>query len=61
MVVLAGSIICEGQVKQMAELKTRKNSASVTVLLKKSELPKRQDCEIILGIMAEATGEKPVG
>ncbi len=45
----------------MAELKTRKNSASVTVLLKKSELPKRQDCEIILGIMAEATGEKPVG
>ena len=44
----------------MAELKTRKNSASVTVFLKKSELPKRQDCEIILGIMAEATGEKPV-
>ena len=44
----------------MAELKTRKNSASVAVFLKKSELSKRQDCETIIGIMVEATGEKPV-
>jgi hypothetical protein len=44
----------------MAELKTRKNSASVAAFLKKSELSKRQDCETIIGIMVEATGEKPV-
>jgi hypothetical protein len=44
----------------MAELKTRKNSASVAAFLRKSELSKRQDCETIIGIMIEATGEKPV-
>ena len=44
----------------MAELKTRKNSASVAAFLRKSELSKRQDCETIIGIMVEATGEKPV-
>lgn len=60
MVVLAASIIYEGQVEKMAELKTRKNSASVTAFLKKSESSKRQDCEIVLGIMVGATGEKPV-
>jgi hypothetical protein len=44
----------------MAELKTRQNRASVAAFLKKSELSKRQDCETIIGIMVEATGEKPV-
>ena len=44
----------------MAEPKTRKNSASVAAFLRKSELSKRQDCETIIGIMVEATGEKPV-
>ena len=44
----------------MAELKTKKNSASVAAFLRKSELSKRQDCETIIGIMVEATGEKPV-
>jgi hypothetical protein len=44
----------------MAELKTRKNSTSVAAFLRKSELSKRQDCETIIGIMIEATGEKPV-
>jgi hypothetical protein len=44
----------------MAEPKTRKNGASVAAFLKKSELSKRQDCETIIGIMVDATCEKPV-
>ena len=44
----------------MAEPKTRQNSASVAAFLKKSELSKRQDCETIIAIMVEATGEKPM-
>ena len=44
----------------MAEPKTRQNSASVAAFLKKSKLSKRQDCETIIGIMVEATGEKPM-
>jgi hypothetical protein len=44
----------------MAELKTRKNNSSVAAFLQKSELSKRQDCETVIGIMEEATGEKPV-
>ena len=44
----------------MAELKTKKNNGSVSAFLKKSDAKKRQDCEAILSIMSDVTGEKPV-
>ena len=44
----------------MAELKTKKNIASVGAFLLKSNPAKREDCEAILEIMAEVTDEEPV-
>jgi hypothetical protein len=44
----------------MAELKTRKNAASISAFLKKADPKKRDACEVILDIMGDATGEEPV-
>lgn len=44
----------------MAELKTRKNNASVSVFLDSvSDEQKRMDCKLLLKIFKDATGEKP--
>ena len=44
----------------MAELKTRKTRASVTTFIKKVENPqRREDCEKVVALMQEITGEKP--
>ena len=44
----------------MSEPKTKKNNASVKAFLRKTEAAKREDCEVIMNIMAAATGERPV-
>lgn len=44
----------------MAELKTKKTKASVAAFLNKiSSEQRRKDCETVLGLMREATGEEP--
>lgn len=44
----------------MAELKTKKTKASVSAFLKKiSDEQRRKDCQRVLEIMKEATGEEP--
>ena len=45
-------------VKLMAELKTKRNKASVSTFLKKFEADRYRDCEIIIDLMTEATGEE---
>ena len=44
----------------MAELKTKKTKASVTGFLEKiSDEQRRKDCETVLNLMKQATGEEP--
>ena len=44
----------------MAELKTKKTKASVTAFLDKiSDEKRRKDCQTVLNLMKQATGEEP--
>ena len=44
----------------MAELKTKKTKASVTTFLDKiTDEQRRKDCQIVLNLMKQATGEEP--
>lgn len=43
----------------MAEMKTQKNTASVTGFLADVPEQKRKDCEQVLALMKKATGEEP--
>ena len=44
----------------MAELKTKETKASVAVFLKKiSDEQRRKDCQTVLNLMKQATGEEP--
>ena len=44
----------------MAELKTKKNKADVTVFLNSiTDLKRREDCRAVVDLMADVTGEPP--
>ena len=43
----------------MAELKTRKTTASVDAFLKTIDAPRRDDCQMLVALMKKATGKPP--